>query len=240
MKLGELFKELSVGELSNLAMGNDGKGTIPVKHHAKLIVYVNNALLDLYTRFPLITKELLVAQYAHITNYHLKRPFALSSNSDKPIKYIIDMNGEPYDGVCLRIKSVSDLLGGFIPLNDESEERSYFTPQPDILQIPYPVNGNVTSVTYQGKHPTIIDEGFKEGWDKLDQEIELPLFLKGALIHHIAYSVYSHMNGQEAQLKAQEYITLYEDKCSKAEDGDLVNATSSHSSKSKFKDRGFI
>ena len=239
MKLGELFKELSVGELSNLAMSKDGSGTIVDKHHTKLIVYLNTALLEIYTRFPLITKELLIAQTEHITNYHLKRQFALSSNSDQPHKYIIDINGEPYDGICLRIMSVSDLLGGFIPLNDESDSRSYFTPQPNILQIPYPINGNVTSVTYQTNHPVILSEGITDGWDKLDQDIEIPLFLKGALIHHIAYSVYSHMNGQEQQIKAQEYITLFEDKCSKVEDGDLANATVS-TSHSKLLDRGFV
>ena len=112
MRLSELFEELSVGELSQLSMSNDGSGEIVEKYHNKLIVYINNSLLKLYTRFPLKTNELLVEQHEHITNYHLKRDFAQSADSDQPYRYISDLGGEPFKGGVLKILEVSDLLGG--------------------------------------------------------------------------------------------------------------------------------
>ena len=238
MRLSELFEELSVGELSQLSMSNDGSGEIVEKYHNKLIVYINNSLLKLYTRFPLKTNELLVEQHEHITNYHLKRDFAQSADSDQPYRYISDLGGEPFKGGVLKILEVSDLLGGHIPLNDPGNERSYFTPAPDVLQVPYPITGNVTSVTYQDKHAHIETAGLTLE-KKLAQEIKLPLFLKDALIKQIAYNVFSHMNGQEHQAKAQEYITLYENACNLVEEGDFANQTVSNSH-SKLVDRGFV
>lgn len=238
MLLSTLFEELSVGELSQLSMSDEGSGHIAEKSHSKLIVYINSSLLKIYTRFPLKTNEVLVEQYEHITNYHLTRQFARTADSDETYRYINDMAGEPFKGGVLKILNVHDLLGGYIPLNDPANNRSYFTPQPNVLQVPYPITGNVTSVTYQDKHPDIKHAGIKED-EKLNQEIELPLFLKDALIKQIAYNVFSHMNGQEHQAKAQEYLSMYEMACELVEEGDFANQTISNSH-SKLVDRGFV
>lgn len=238
MRLTDLFEELSVGELSQLSMSGEGSGEIAAKSHLKLISYINSSLLKIYTRFTLKTNEVLVEQHEHITNYHLTRDYAMSSESNQPYKYISDLGGEPFKGGVLKILTVQDLLGGYIPLNDSGNMRSYFTPQPEILQVPYPITGNVISVTYQDKHPDILYHGVTEQ-ERMAQEITLPLFLKDALIKLIAYNVFTHMNGQEHTAKAQEYLSMYEMACELVDEGDFSNQTVS-TSHSKLTERGFI
>ena len=92
MKVSELFYRLSVGELSNLSMSNEGSGEIREKDKGKLIVYTNAALKALHKRFVIVTKEVLVETIDHITNYPLKKRYALSSNANTPYKFIIDLN----------------------------------------------------------------------------------------------------------------------------------------------------
>lgn len=238
MKVSELFYRLSVGELSNLAMSNEGNGEIRQQDQGKLLVYTNAALMAVHKRFVLNTKEVLIETIDHIVNYHLKVQFALSSNSTERNKYIIDSVGSPFTGDVIRILEVYDAMKWKLPLNDPGHSESLFTPGPNVLQVPNPINRMALSVMYQANHDPLEFLGLKNE-EVLAQHIEMPEFLESALLNHVAYKVFSHLNGAEHQSKAQEYIAMYEAECSEIEENDLIGQSQS-TTQTKLQERGFV
>ena len=238
MKVSELFYDLSVGEVSNLAMSDEGSGKIRTKDQGKLVVYLNDALTALHKRFVLRTAEVLIEPVDHITTYHLKKQFSLSSKSNEKVRYIIDTELSPFEGNVIRVLEVWDARGLQLPLNDPGKFSSVFTPYPDVLQVPEPINRNALSVIYQAGPRKIEYLGLSEA-EVLDQDFTIPDFLLNALKNQIAYKIYTHMNGQEHVAKAQEYLTIYESECVEIENSDLVSQTQS-TTQTKLESRGFI
>lgn len=235
MKIMELFRQLSYGELSNLSISDSGSGLIVVDRQPQLVHYANDGLLSLHARFMLSEKDLLVEQVEHITNYHLVRKFTESAGSDVEWPYIKDLPEEPFEEDLIRILSVHRADGYKFPLNDSDDYNSLFTPQPNILQVPTPRDGEPLSIVYQAGHYKLDD---RPG-HILDQEIYLPIYLENALQLYVAHKVFSHMNGQENMIKSQEYLMAYEADCLGIEQRDLVNQTF-HTSHRKLEQRGFV
>ena len=52
MNLGTFFQSLSFGELSNLSIGENGAGTIKEAEQEKITHFTNQALTQLYSKFP--------------------------------------------------------------------------------------------------------------------------------------------------------------------------------------------
>lgn len=232
MELIDLFSRLSHGELSNLSIGNEGKGYIKDEDIPKMVAYTNEGLLRLYSRFILNTKQLMIEQVKHITNYHLNIKHAESTGAKGHWPYIKDLPGEPFIGDVIRVLEVYDSSGRERVLNDKDDPDSLFTPAPQTLQVPRPVDGQSLAVLYQARHYELMD-------DDLHQTIELPFVLEGALRSYIAYKVYSHMNGQDNIIQGREHANNYESICLGIEVDDLVNetfATSHH----KLHSRGFV
>ncbi|RWB40457.1 MAG: hypothetical protein EOQ44_25285 [Mesorhizobium sp.] len=241
MKIIDLFRELSFGELSNLAISNSGSGQIIEEKQPQLVQYTNNALLALHTRFMLVEKQLLLEQVASITNYHLTRKYAVQTGADVDFRYIKDLPEAPFTGDLIRIISVHGSDGQCsyeYVLNDVDNQNSLFTPQPNVLQIPRPIDGLPTAVVYQASHAKLDDR--IDGPDNiLNQTIDIPIYLENALRLFVAYKVFSHMNGQENIVKSQEYLGAYEAACLEIEQRDLVNQTFS-TSHCKLEQRGFV
>ena len=238
MKISELFRQLSFEELSNLSVGTDGTGSIEEQKYPQIAGYINEGLLRIYSKFSLLEKDVIIEQVAHITNYHLRPQFAESSNSDERYPYIKDLPDEPFADDVIRILEVHDSRGHEYVLNDKDDPRSLFTPQPFVLQVPAPQAGVALGVSYQARHPKIgVD--IRDNDAMLDEEIDLPFTLEGALKSFIAYKVYSHMNGQENLLKSQEHNANFEGICAEIENRDLVRA-SFVTSHSKLQKRGFV
>lgn len=232
MKLEELLSRLSYAELSNLSIGNEGRGSIRKEDIPKLVAHVNDGLVRIYSRFVLCTKQLLIEQVCHITNYHLIPKYAESTEGDVPWPYIKDLPDEPFKGDVIRILEVHDSMGREYVLNDKDDPNSLFTPAPQLLQVPNPKAGQSLAVLYQARHDYLEN-------DALDQEIYIPFVLEGALQAFVAYKVFSHMNGQDNQVKSQEHLNTYDGICTDVEERDLVNttfATSHH----KLQERGFV
>lgn len=238
MNVSELFYRLSVGELSNLAMSGEGSGTIRAKDQGKLVSYINSAMEALHKRFVLISKEVLIETVDHITHYHLKKRYALSSNSSEKYKYIIDMRDNPFKEDVIRVLEVWNALKQKLPLNDPGNFWSVYTPSPTILQVPEPITRNALSVIYQANAVPLEYVG-KPPKEALAQEIDIPNFLETALTNYVAYKVYSHMNGQEQQAKSQEYLVLFENECTEVEKNDLM-AQSQSVTHYKLNERGFV
>lgn len=240
MKLMDLFRQLSYGELSNLSISGEGSGTLVEAKHPQLIGYTNEALLRLFSRFVLSERDLVIETVPHITTYHLRRKYAESANAcDVPYPYIKDLAGEPFEEDVLKIIEVRDSHGWSYTLNDRNDPDSLFTPQPDMLQIPYPREGAAIAITYQARHPVLRDKKLREAENLLDQHIDLPFFLEAALRALIATSVFSHMGGQENTAKGQEFYALAEVICTDVEQRDLVSQTTS-TTNLKLEQRGFV
>jgi hypothetical protein len=233
MNIEELYKKLSYGELSNLSMSGEGNGTIIESARPKIILYANDALTRLHSRFPLREKDVLIEMHEHITNYHLLPRFAKHHTPvEEKVTYILDMPLEPFTDEVIRILSVYDTYGCRLPLNNDAEPNSVFTPQAKVLQVPRPIAGSALNVAYQTKHDVLDHE-------KMDQPIFIPDTLESALTAYIAYKVYSHINTAEATNKAQEHLAFYESVCGEVVEHDLVSSTVSTTNQ-RFEKRGWI
>lgn len=232
----ELFESLSYGELSNLHLGAEGGGTIDESKQPTVILYANEGLLKLHSRFCLIEKSLNLETVGHITNYHLVKRFAESNQDEKRERYpyIKDLLCEPFEEDVIRVLSVFDNHGNRIPLNDQGNPRSVFTPQPTVIQVPNPITGISLAVSYQAKHKKLVADG-----SEASQEILLPEILHVALTAYIAYNIYTTMSTAEATNKAQEHLAKYEATCQEAEDKDLLS-TSNSQTNTRFEQNGFI
>lgn len=235
MKISELFRQLSYGALSNLAI-NKGNGVLAAEKYPQIIQYVNDGLLQIFTRFVLRERNLILEQTSHVLNYHLRRQYATSSESgDVRHRYIIDCAEDKFADDVIKVLSVQDELGCFLPLNDAENPASLFTPRPLVLQVPAPKDGVKLAVLYQARHPILHDTADTV----MDQEVDIPFSLENALKNFVGYKVYSDMNGQENIVKGQEYLAAYEAICLEVEQRDLVNQTF-HTSHTKLEQRGFV
>jgi len=225
--LAELFEMLSYDELQNLSISAEGNGGIIASAQPRIVNYLNEALLKLYSRFVLKENDILVQMFDSVTFYHLIPPFAVTfvpgvGQDNERVRYILDLPDEPFTGGIIKILSVFNSEDALeLPLNDESERFSVFTPQAHVLQVPNPIHGRVLNVRYQQRHDKIQGE--------LDENIWIPDVLLGALTSYIAYKVFSHINTVPSTAKSQEFMATYEAFCTEVVDRDLVNSSISQS-----------
>ena len=199
-----LLSQLSYGEFSNLAVGNDGNGTINKANLGKVITYINDGLLALAIRFKLHEKVVHIQLYDHITNYHLLSRFAESQQPqpDVPFPYIQDSNRTPFKGDVLKITAVWDSRGRERQLNDETDLRSVFTLKPDMITVPYPEDDNVLFIHYSAKPQPVTT-------DNLNEELDIPDFLVPALRMFVAQKVFMSIGSGDNMRIAQDYQSQY-------------------------------
>lgn len=213
MNLGDLFKRLSYGPFSNIALGGDGNGTILVGKQPAVVQHINDALIQLHSRFILVEKELVITQVEGQTLYPL--------------------TDEATD--VLKVMSVSNINGVELPLNEDGEPDSVFTPDLQTLQVPTPINDAPLFVIYQAKPAPLSIDPINTG-----ATIAVPDVLLPALTHYVAYLVYSGMNGQEHQVIAQNHLTMYDNQCVQVIERDLVSSSIVVNDNNKLHDRGFV
>lgn len=234
MKLSELFNRLSLGVLSNLAIGGEGSGSIPPNSQSKVAMHVGNSLIALYGRFNLLEREMVVRIYETVDTYRFEKKFADMDPTVGP-KYIEDTIDNIFTEDVFKILGIFNEQGEEIPMNDPGNPESLYTPNSASLLVPMPVTGDVYHLLYQAKHPKIISAIPVN----LAQDILLPEILVPALEAHVAYQVLSPMNGQEQAVKAAEHLARYEMLCLEAETKDQVT-TSLVQTHTKLDDRGFV
>jgi hypothetical protein len=231
MTLEELYKDLSLGVLSNLQVGGEGSGFIPFEHQEKVCRAINQGLTALHGKFILQEKEVQVRTYDTITLYQLKKIFADTDPAIVPQKYISDSLAEPFEEDVIRILSVFDEGGCQLVLNDPSGLGKIYTPNPTTLQITEPTQGNTYFVMYQAKHVRLT-------YEDLTAEIDLPEILHPALEAYVAHKIMSPMNGQEHSVKAAEHYAMFEAVCAEVLEKDLVS-TSIPETSTKLEMRGW-
>lgn len=211
MKVSDAFQELCYGELNTHRLAESG--AISPENYSRMIHHLNMGLLALYTRFPLLVKELTLQQKSWITVYKLKKEHAVTDPSDE-VKYIIDSRFDPFIGDLIRVEEVSDEVGDVLEMNSTDHNKVALTPSMDTLEIPNPTDTNVLFVTYRAKHPQLVN---------VDSELLLPQHLLGALYAYTGMRVYAGGTSQEQLTKGAELESKYERICQKMELDGMVN-----------------
>lgn len=218
MKLSELLKKLSYGELSNLSLSGEGSGTINESAHPRLILLINDALKDIFSRFNLHERTTAIQSLDWKSFYVLRKEFAVMDPT-VGLKYIIDTPSNIFTDDLVKILDVTNEVGDPLPLNDAEQWASVFTPKFDTLQLTHPGSSQIFAVTYQALHPELALSG--AGY--LDQEIRIPSILETALRMKTVLPIFSAMSGQEYSVKSQQLEAAYENRLAEIEQKNLIS-----------------
>lgn len=237
MKLIDLFRDLSFGELSSLSMSNEGSGSIKEASQPRLIAIINTALTEMFTRTVFEEKEILVQTKDWKSIYYLRKEYAKMDPTKDVMKYILDTPKNPFKGDLVRVLEVRNEVGNALPLNDAEQYASVFTPYYDTIQFTHPGADQVFAVRYQSLHPTVVSTADKPE-DVLNQNINLPPIFWEILRLRIASGIFAGMSGQEYSVKAQALQASYESKYAEIEQKNLAG-DSGQDTNVKIYHRGF-
>jgi len=205
MLLSEFKEYLAYGELSQL---NVGDLLVNNDHFPRMISGINLGLLELYKRFPINVKELVVQLVENRTNYVLHSSFAESKmpiDGNPANYYIKDSVYYPFTDDILIIETVFNEYGEELPLNDENMQYSLFTTGHNIIHHPYPENENAIFIQYRASA------------NKLDLTatdttiIDIPPQFVEPLVNFVAYRMFAAINMNSAE--AVNYYTKFENSC---------------------------
>ena len=213
MKVSDVFTELVHGELSAHAIAM--AGSISDADTPRVISYINSGLLALYTRYPLLMKELRLQQYNYITSYKLSVEHARTNSASKEVKYIIDSKLAPFTGDVIRVEEISDEVGDVLEINSTDYNKVALLPSMDVIEIPNPTADNVLFVTYRAKHPTLTNK---------NDNILLPVHMLTALYAYVGSRVYAGGTVAEHVSKSAELTSKYEMLCQQFEMQGMVNS----------------
>lgn len=226
MKLSEIFTQLSYGELSQMAMGNSGAGTIEDANYDRLVSSINLGLAALHTRFPIRHGEFVVDMQTDQVNYpvHLKY-CASNTSSTEPVKYILDASS-PYLNDLMKIERVLTQDGVVLPLNDEADEFSLSTPSLSTLRVPIDIVNRLATtpseyltdtltVQYRAAHPYLVPG---VGLYRAETvEIDLPYQYLEALCYFVASRVNNPLGMTNEFHSGNSYAAKYELACASLE-----------------------
>lgn len=236
LKTSTLLSRLAYGELSNLKMGDPLTGTIAAANVPQVLSGINRALKDIFTRFKLSTKEILIEQSLDISHYFIRWEYAQSNTeSTQPVKYIDDSNCEGFDGRIAKILSVYDSFGRQLFMNKLQEPLSVFTPEYDCLQITANHQSSEFYVIFQALHPEV--EYTTD--PAVDTVINIPPALEDPLILLTASKIYEAISGQANMTRSNLLHQQYEAKLVEAEIRDTPSL-SENMSNGKLEQAGFV
>lgn len=172
-----------------------------------LLSYVNLALLEVHKKFDIIIHEQIIAVDPTINEYRLNDDVMIITAAFTAEKYLKNTDG-----------SIAFITGDTpvsIPLNDEGDVNSVFTPSTRALLVPYPSEGQLISLLYKAS-PVVITE------DDLDQELEVaPQYIK-PLMMYIGFLGYLSVDAG-IQTDNDNYQLKYEMACAEIKDLGLTN-----------------
>lgn len=233
MDFREFTERLALGELKNTPVVDETDPSQIKEHHRLMIVKVlNQGLTNLYSKFILNQKELILRTRIPITHYYLRKEFARTNDAVVPYKYIDDTTCGAYTEDLIKVLKVYNEMGEEMYIDDDEQHESLFMTQYDCIQITGVHIGSMFSVIYQAGHPVM------DGTDPC-QEIKIPFFFEEAIQAFVSGKVLSHMNGPEHTAKGQEYNALYNGICIEAEMRDMVR-NSITTTNTKLEKRGFV
>ena len=220
MLLSTIFEHLTHGELRQLPIGgSEQQEGITEDKYPAIVSYINLALIEIYTKFPLKLDTVVIQQYANITNYVISSMNAVANTESDRVKYVIDSASVPFQDNILKIESITDEAGTVIPLNVPSDITSILVTDYNAIQIKYPEATKAISVTYRATHEQIGIEGLIPA----NVDIAIPPSLVQALLMFIAYR--ATIGTSEGDMDSTNYLAKFEHACNKVIAKDVVNET---------------
>lgn len=202
MKLSDILKDLTYGELSGLAIGNlipgESENQPDPHEYEQIVSYINLGLLEIYKRFFLRSKEVYIDLQEELTTYKLHSDYAQENTGSAILladRYIADTALDPFVDDILKIEEVYDEEGTKLALNDETDEDSAFTPGYNLVQIPNPETGLTYAIQYRASHPRIVAV---LATDPTAVEVEIPNSLYGALLQYVGYRANLRTNSEKS------------------------------------------
>ena len=208
MLISTILDDLRYGELS--AHGMFMTPDLAVTDKSRLIHHINIALTELYTRFPLLTRELTLIQLEGKTLYklHEENTFEVGEQASYD-KYIYNSLDYPFNGDLIRVLGAYDEEGYELRINDSTADCVITTPAVDIVELPAPVDRDAIFIIYQAKHYKITKD---------TDEVMLPSNFLPALLAYVAHRVYSGGTAQEHAMIANTMFQKYELFCTQQRD----------------------
>lgn len=238
LTLHDIFHDFTSGEFAQLSIGGRGKGKIEPEDYSLLIPHINLALIDLYTKFELRTRELQVDLKDWMSVYKLHSDFAYSSPAE-PVngypKYISDTPEHPFTDDIIRIEEAFNEDGSHVALNQPEVEGGIFTPRYDTIQVPQSIGGSTLFLVYRAR-PDLIPTDIE---DPSQVEIELPMSHRSALLYYVASRVFTSVTGQDTSAVGQEYRMKYMQEVTQIQQFNLNQENSSQLNK-RIHNRGWV
>lgn len=209
----ELFRQLSYGELSNLAVAVEASGTIKKERQNQIIHFTNEALKKLHNRLPLIrtSEDIVIADGdSDIT----------LDDDVLMVESIISSTGQSFPFINIPSPTTKEIrvYGGVLHIPD------------GLLEI-----GTELKITYRKRH-AVLDLITTPA--DLTQEITLLTELESALRSYIAFKVFSAMGTQDSVVIASNYQAMYEQAITEVLNSGLLSGELMPMSKLEM--RGFV
>ena len=216
MYLSDILAKLSLGPLNEQAAFGTGAGSIETDKIPKLVFHIDQALVALYTRFPLRIRHLEMETVDGVFEYPLQARYAQTSSSTELHKFIKDHPADPFTGDVLKVNAIIDVRTcKELPLNKRNDKLSWFTPSYDTVRTNTPRTGDRYRIEYRARHAALPTNPV----DPSQVEIRLPAELVPALLAHVAGHVYGGMSIEGALVKSQGHLATYENECQLHEQG---------------------
>lgn len=194
MKLTEIFAQLSMGEFKQLAIGGADEGGIYAKNQHEVIQHLNLGLEDLFKRFTLRWRKMVLPLVPGTTDYVLA----------------------PTSKDLLKVIAVFDQAGEEMSLNDAADADSVLTPSEAELTVPPSVAaaGGQLVVQYRARHPLIPSSPHGLQQTMLDaQEVALPRTHLRALLLFVASRAHMPTGMVNEYNAGNNYLAQYEAEC---------------------------
>lgn len=199
MNVGDLFQDLSFGELRNLYLGGEGTGSIIEGDQPRIIYYTNRALTHLFSRFTVKRTFVNLVAVGGRSVYHILPKHAVSDTDpgNAAIRFLEDDLEDPFESGLIKIMSATllpceDFPDGLSLVFNASTEGIELTLLAyDKLKFENLKPGMIVSLELQMDHPRLVIPVNE------DQEILVPPMLIEALHAKVAAGIFSSMNGEE-------------------------------------------
>lgn len=220
MKLSLLLQQLRAGELASLSTKD--------KTDEKIVMYINMALVALYSRFQLSTEEAIVTLRPDIA----KTVYTMDS-TDADVR----VNNQPMaDDEFMSIIAAYNEDGSLIDVNDDKNPGSIFTVSYNKLQIPILEDNAYVSIIYR-RNPTLVAYVDNGSGGATEQTVPLPVQLLEPLCHYVGYRAHGAVDGKLTTENNSHY-TRYEVACKRIEE--LGTLTADDTKMCTVASKGFI
>lgn len=248
MKLSEIFKQLSYGELSQLNVGGSGSGAIADADYDRLVSCINLGLTALHTRFPLKRKTLSLKVVPGQSIYRLHSDFATSNDeSEEAVKYILDSADDPFLDDILKVEAVFTAEGVELVLNSRGNSKSVFTPSHGVLTLPADIHSPTGStesiyltesvvVDYRANHPIMADGVGMYLGDTV--EVDLPYQYLQPLLYFVASRLHNPLGMSNEFHMGNSFAAKYELACRELETHNV--GIDQLGDTAKFSNRGWV